>query len=138
MKIQCSKCRRILENPNWNPKDTCKFDGGFFQPINYNPNTPQFPMNYPSPLPNVNELPEIPHIYLGKGGFSTKQVQNPIQPQNNKSYLNRNVNSPVQINPKEERIYNLYEKIRIYGFYVLLSLVIGYAGYRIIKLFIGG
>ena len=129
--IQCTKCGRRLNNPNWNKKDTCKVCGGYFQQI-----TPQFPMQntgYPNPLPNTNELPEIPHIYLGKGGFSTKPIQTPNQPQNNRPMRPQNANSKV----KEERIYNLYEKIRIYGFYVLLSLVIGYAVYRIIKMFIG-
>ena len=127
--IQCTKCGRILENPNWNPKDNCKVCGGYFTWID----TPQFPMqNYPNPLPNTNDLPEIPHIYLGKNGFSTKPMNNPIQPSNNRPRVPQNVDSKV-----EERGYNRNEKIRIYGFYVLLSLVIGYAVYRIIKMFIG-
>jgi len=133
MKIRCTGCNRILENPNWNPQDTCKICGS-----NFIPNTPQFPVqnpNYHNPLPQ--SFPEIPHVYLGKNGFSTNPIQNNPQPQNNPMYPPQNVNSPVK-KDKEVRTYDLYEKIRLYGFYICISLVIGYAVWRIIKLFIGG
>ncbi len=132
MRIQCLGCGRIIENPNWNQKDNCKVCGYLFRPL------PQFPMqnnnnqNY-NPLPNIQDLPQMPHVYLSKNGFS---MNKPIPQPNNRPRMPQNVNPPVKNN--EERLYSLYEKIRIYGFYVLLSLVIGYAAYRIIKLFFGG
>jgi len=126
MKIRCTGCSRTLENPNWNPQDTCKNCGRHFISIN----TPQFPMQNPNPLPNLQSFPEIPHVYLGKSGFSTNK---PTPNQNNAVYPPQNTYSPV----KEERTYDLYEKIRLYGFYVCVALIIGYAAWRIIKLFIG-
>jgi len=133
MRIQCTKCGRILDNPNWNPKDTCKYDNGYFRPVN----NPTFPVQNYNPLPNPQELPEIPHFYISKSGFSTNPNTINQPPRNNPPRMPQ-TKKPQAID-KEERIYNLYEKIRIYGFYVLLSLVIGYALYRVIKfIFLGG
>ena len=78
-------------------------------------------------IPNISS--NIPHIYLGKEGFSTNNQPNPNKPPNNPNLNTQNTN-PGGSN--DDKGYELYEKIRKWAFIGILCIVMGYAGYRII------
>lgn len=124
--LKCNKCNKIINNApdNWDRNEKCLTCNGYFSEINQN--------NSGLGISNVTE--NIPHIYLGKEGFSTSN-----QPKPNKTQKSPNSNTQKDNLecPEDDKGYKLYENIRKWAFIVLLCLVIGYAGYRIILAMFG-
>ncbi len=123
MKLICTKCNRIVEISNWDSRATCKNCGGYFQPLNSSYNlTNQFQQI-------GQDFSNIPHVTIGKEGFrvnkTNQPIQNPYNPQNMPYNQPQNRNLPY---PED----NLYEKIRKYAFWIMISLVSGYAIWRIV------
>lgn len=148
MLIQCNKCGRRLNNPNWINGDTCKC-GGYWIPINQNQMG-----NLGNQFEQIGNTfqdirSNIPHLYISKQGISTDQAQNPYPNQNmspqplkmpQNTHYNPNLPQPIQqnqpyFNPNLEPD-DFYTKLRKWGIWFLVSVVICYAGYRIILSFL--
>jgi len=138
MKIICPKCNRILENPDWNPQDTCKDCGSRFIPLNNQGSNlgNQF-QQIGQEFSNIRQ--NIPHLYVGKQEINT---QNPmIQKKVNSTPLKTPQNAYVSgsnpyINPDLTPKLDFYDKLRKWGILFLISVVIVYAGYRVILSFL--
>jgi len=125
IQIRCQKCGRVLQAPpNWERRATCNNCGGYFQELNSSYNL----SNQFQQIGNQFQS-NIPSIMIGKEGIYTQKqgYPNPNPP----SQQNMPYNPPQNVNfPHPED--DLYEKIRKYALWIVVSVVIGYAVWRII------
>lgn len=130
--VKCQNCGKELNAPvNWNRNEKCNTCGGYFTEV----------QGYPSVSNQLNQIgqdignniSQVPHIYLGKGGFST------TNPDTQKTQKTKNLNTQNTNLDGLDKGYEKFEKIRQYGMWIIILLVIGYAGFRIFKIiFFGG
>jgi len=120
--IKCQNCGKQVNAPdNWNRNTKCTSCGFYFSEIQQN-------QGYPSISGQLNEIgrdmgnniSSIPHIIIGKDKKTP-----------NLNTQNANLGYPATQLDKD---YNRFEKIRIYGMWGIILLVIGYAGFRIFKI----
>ena len=125
MIIRCLGCKRTLNNPNWNPKDICSFCKSNFVPIQQsrqgNLGT-QF-----EEIGNTFSGINIPHIIIGNEGITTNKQIPRKNYQNNQMNYQNNQNQNYQ----ETWVDKYADKIKQWALYVCISLVVGYAVWRI-------
>lgn len=93
-------------------------------------------MNYKSINDQFRETAQdirgnIPHLVIGKQGLNTNQNNNPICPYCKRPFNQIYQNKPVNIQEKDYT--NTFNKIRNWGLWIVISLVIGYAAYRLLS-----
>ena len=147
MKIQCPSCKKILENPNWNPKDTCINCKCYFIPLQTQPIQPQSGLGqqFEQIGQSFQQMSNVPHIMIGKQGISTNQNQpiqqtqpiyqnnQNIQPQYPQTPQNNQFQHNPYLNPDLTRKEDTFDKIRKWGFIFIIAVVVCYAGFRIIS-----
>ena len=131
-KVQCNNCKKQVNAPeNWNRNEKCTTCDSYFSEIN---NQLQVP-SISSQLNEIgrdmgNNISSIPHIIIGKDRNTQQKQNNP-----NLNTQNANLGYPA---PQLDKDYNKFEKIRMYGMWGIILLVIGYAGFRIFKIIFFG
>lgn len=123
--VQCQNCGKEVNAPiNWNRNERCINCNGYFSEVQ---------QGYPSISNQLNKIGQdmgnnigsIPHIIIGKD----KKTPNLNTQNTNLGYPNQ----PI------DKSYEKFEKYRQYGMWIIILAVIGYAGFRIIKImFFGG
>lgn len=131
VQIKCLRCNRTVNvQENWDRNATCSQCGGYFQEIS------QQSQNY-SVSGQFQQLGQkiqgVPHIILDNKRIYTQKsqplIQNYPQPQNIPYNVPQNANLPYT--------KNKYDKIKEIGLWVMVTLVVSYAAYRIILAFLG-
>ena len=92
-----------------------------------------------------NNRKNIPHLVIGKGGIQTNNQNMQNYPQNYCPYCKRpynytnmppNTNFKPQNRPEDKDYKDTFTKIRNWGLWIAISIVIGYAVYRLLWGFI--
>ena len=134
VKLICNKCKRIVDIPlsNYRNDATCSVCQGYFTELN-NPRN----FNLSNQFNQMSNLiPNIPHIVIGKQGINTNRQNMPIR-QNNPNLNTQNVNLPYSNQQIEINRENKFKKIKDYAMYFLIAIVVSFAGYNIIRSFLG-
>lgn len=118
--LKCNNCGKEINNvPNmWDRNEKCINCNGYFSEIQQ--------QGYSSISNQLNQIGQdignnigsIPHIIIGK------ERKNPMNIKNPKLSI-------------EDKGYEQYEKIRKWGLWIIISLVVGYAVYRIMFAILG-
>lgn len=130
VQIKCNGCGRILNvMPNWDRQGTCQNCGNYFSDLNqrnFQPNRNSLNNTFNQLGNQINS--NVPHLYIGSNGISTKQ-QAPYPNQKVKPNYPPKTYQYPNFKTKEQIIF---EKVRWWGLAIAVSLVIGYAVYRIL------
>ena len=135
--IQCQNCKKIVRvQDNWPREAICNTCGGSFVEVGKSNQQNMKRYNISNQFQGIgNQLQSsIPHISIGTGGFSTKRAQNtpnmPLQtPQSPISQTpSQGITDSDFFTPKQEK---MLKKVKNWGMILIISLVIGYAAWRI-------